>query len=367
MITFPLENPLPDFQKFKEVLKGERKPEKVHFVELLVDEEIIRFITQNVFGDKWTPLGINVNAYVKQYINFYYRMGYDYVPVCSISGSINLHKDFAFYGMPRTRDTAILSRGERSWAREGKGVITSWEDFERFPWDKIKLDLKTCELFSKYLPEGMAMTFNTSLFEHVLERLLGYEGLFYLLYDDPDLVKAVFNKWGSKVYEFYESILSIENVGAIFHSDDLGYKTSTMVAPDILRKLVFPWLKKYSSLAHKSGRMFWFHSCGNISEVMNDLVEDIKIDAFHSFQDTIIPVGKFKKRYENRIAVLGGVDIDKLCRLDEDSLRKYVRDILNQCMPGGKYALGSGNSIANYVPVKNYLIMLEEGLKFKNF
>jgi uroporphyrinogen decarboxylase len=30
-------------------------------------------------------------------------------------------------------------------------------------------------------------------------------------------------------------------------------------------------------------------------------------------------------------------------------------------MPGGRYALGSGNSVANYVPIENYFAMLEEG------
>ena len=79
-------------------------------------------------------------------------------------------------------------------------------------------------------------------------------------------------------------------------------------------------------------------------------------------QDIIIPVAEFKEKYQE-IAVLGGVDMDKLCRLPEDDLRKYVRGILENCMPE-RYALGSGNSIANYVPVKNYLIMLDEGMNY---
>lgn len=57
--------------------------------------------------------------------------------------------------------------------------------------------------------------------------------------------------------------------------------------------------------------------------------------------------------------------MDELCRLNEGNSRKYVRKILEECMPGGRYALGAGNSIANYVPIKNYLIMLEEGLKWR--
>jgi len=126
-----------------------------------------------------------------------------------------------------------------------------------------------------------------------------------------------------------------------------------------------PWHKKFASLAHAHNKMYWLHCCGNVLPIMEDLIEDIKIDAFHSFQDTIIPVGEFKRRYGKRIAVFGGVDVNKLCRLQENELRGYVREILEECMPYG-YALGSGNSIANYVPVKNYFIMLDEGLKWKN-
>jgi len=63
---------------------------------------------------------------------------------------------------------------------------------------------------------------------------------------------------------------------------------------------------------------------------------------------------------------MGGVDIDKLTRLDEGALRRYIRNILDKCMPGGKYVLGSGNSICNFTPVGNYLIMLDEGTNYNN-
>jgi uroporphyrinogen decarboxylase len=43
-----------------------------------------------------------------------------------------------------------------------------------------------------------------------------------------------------------------------------------------------------------------------------------------------------------------------------------VRRILEECAPGGGYLLGSGNSVTNYVPVENFLAMLDEGLKFSD-
>lgn len=68
------------------------------------------------------------------------------------------------------------------------------------------------------------------------------------------------------------------------------------------------------------------------------------------------------KKYGDRVAALGGIDMDKLGRMDEKELRKYVRDTLEKCIPG-RYALGSGNTVANYIPLQNYLAMLDEGLK----
>lgn len=94
---------------------------------------------------------------------------------------------------------------------------------------------------------------------------------------------------------------------------------------------------------------------------MDDLVDDVRIDAFHSFQDVIMPVAEFSEKYGHKVAALGGVDMDKLARMNESELREYVRDILSGCMPG-RFALGSGNTVANYLPPENYLAMLDEGL-----
>jgi uroporphyrinogen decarboxylase len=213
----------------------------------------------------------------------------------------------------------------------------------------------------------MKIAVETEFFEHVLEVLLGYEGLFIKLYDDPELVTRVFARWGQKIADFYASVIDMEEVGGIFHGDDLGFKTSTLLSPDALRQYVFPWLKEYAALAHSHGKMFWYHCCGNMYDggVFEDLIEDVQIDAFHSFQDVILPAADFKARYGDRVAALGGVDMDRLTRLDETGLRTYIRDILERCVPGGRFALGSGNTIANYVPLRNYFIMLEEAQRWQ--
>jgi uroporphyrinogen decarboxylase len=98
---------------------------------------------------------------------------------------------------------------------------------------------------------------------------------------------------------------------------------------------------------------------------MEDLIDDVGIDAKHSFEDVILPVGEAKKRWGQRIAILGGIDMDYLCRHSEEEVRAYTRHVIEVCAAGGGYALGTGNSVANYVPLRNYLAMLAEGARYR--
>ena len=150
----------------------------------------------------------------------------------------------------------------------------------------------------------------------------------------------------------------------IWGSDDMGFRTSTLFSPDFLREKIFPWHKRCAEVAHENSRPYLLHSCGQIESVMDDLIDDVGINAKHSFEDVIIPVTEVKKKYGDRIAILGGMDMDFLCRSDEQAIRSRVKETLDVCMAGGGYCLGSGNSIANYIPLENYLIMLDEGRRF---
>jgi len=49
--------------------------------------------------------------------------------------------------------------------------------------------------------------------------------------------------------------------------------------------------------------------------------------------------------------------------MSEEEVRAHARFLIDQCLPGGGWALGTGNSVANYIKVENFLAMLEEGHK----
>ena len=341
----------PNFDRMVQVLDRQGEPDRVPFFELFHDAEII----EAVMGE---PTPGEPAAERRYRINFMTRLGYDYV--------VGYHTVAFTYGKrPTADDTALYARRDRTWRAQHHGMIETWEDFERYPWPRVDdASFNDIEALAPMLPGGMKVT--TTLPGGVLENLIdtmGYENLCLALIDTPELVQAVADRIGQCLLAVYEKLVQYDHVAALWLNDDLGFKTQTMIGPEHLRQYVFPWHRKLTAYAHEHRKFVLLHACGNLREVIEDLIDHVRIDAKHSFEDVIQPVAEFKELYGDRIAVLGGIDVDVLARQPEEEVRRYTRQVIEQCAPGGGWALGSGNSVANYIPVQNFLAMLDEGRK----
>ncbi len=351
----------PNFERLRCVFNCEEPPDRVPFIELGVDLEVM----DTVLGEKkldLTELTKEVKEeLLRRRIRFCQYLCYDYVWA---------HPEVPWeMGRLTTTDTADLSRGERGWVNENEGVIASMEDFERYPWPTPEsVDYSGVEFVVEHLPEGMKLITCPpgGILEWVMW-LMGFVPFATGIYDQPDLIEAMFEKIGELYVPIYETLADFPKVGAMLVADDMGYKTGPFIAPEHLRKYVFPRQKKLAEISHAHGYPFWIHACGNLEAVMDDLIDDVGIDGKHSFEDTFLSAGEAKRRYGDRIAILGGVDMDMLSRSSEEEVRAYTRRLLEECMPGGGYALGTGNTVANYIPVKNYLAMLDEGMNFGRY
>ena len=340
-------------------LKREGTPDRVYHMELFLDQEIHEAVRER-FNTAPDLKDDDPFFTLKRVMANHQFLGLD----CFI-----MHAgDVAF---PRERleseDTVEgdTSRGTRNWTDENIGVISTWEDFEAYSWpEPKKADTTELEWLEKNLPEGMgAAGCSHSVCEQVTW-LFGYSNLCYKLYDDPDLVDAMFERIGSIFVECTELLLQFDCVKLFFGGDDMGFKTGTMLPPDVLIGKCLPWHRKITELIHENGLVNVLHACGNLRDIMDAIIDDVKYDAKHSFEDTIQTVTDAMKEYGERISLIGGIDVDFLCRSSEEEIRARVRDTLDECIPGGGYCLGSGNSVANYIPLDNYLAMVDEGRNY---
>ncbi len=158
--------------------------------------------------------------------------------------------------------------------------------------------------------------------------------------------------------------VTIDNVGMVFLGDDLGFATGTLISPAVLREHIFPHHRRVAEIVHAAGRLVLLHSCGNLGRIMDEIIA-LGFDGKHSFEDKIMPVEEVSRRWGDRIAILGGVDLDLLVRGSQAEVRRRTREILEACAADGTgYRLGTGNSVANYLPPENYLAMLDEGQRW---
>ncbi len=351
---------VPDYHALLRCIRLEGTPDRVHNIELFLDPEMKDAVCQRFsLTDSLNPS--DPHFLLKREIAIQSFLGYDYVR----QGLEGMEMPLPYLN---AADTAGLKRTEgRDYVNEQRGPITSWEEFEAYPWpDPHKATSHALEWYDKNLPDGMCIIGSGGFahFAEYLSWLMGYETLCYALYEQRDLVTAIRDRLVAMYDVVIDRILQFDRVKIIWGSDDMGFRTGPLISPDDLRKFVLPGHKLMAKKAHAAGRPYLLHCCGKIDLIMDDLINDVGIDAKHSYEDTIELVIDAKRTYGGRIAILGGIDVDFLCRATTGQVRQRVRETLTACMPGGGYCLGTGNSVANYIPIDNYLCMLDEGRRF---
>ncbi len=240
-------------------------------------------------------------------------------------------------------------------------VITDERTFDEYDWpDPETGNYDIYNRLEKEIPDGMRLVASTpgGLLENAIE-LVGFENLCLMSLDNEELTEQIFDAIGSRLLRYYEIVTQFPSVGAVICNDDWGFKTQTMFPPDMLRKYVFPWNKKFVESIHAKNKPAILHSCGNRSAIMNDIIDDMKFDGLHSYEDIISPVETEWEKYHDRIAILGGIDMNFLASSTPDEIKKRAKKLLELTADKGSYALGSGNSIPTYIPYENFRAMIE--------
>lgn len=336
--------PDPDFERLLKALRrGE--PDRVPLAELLMDAEA-----------KEAFLGRPVRS-VADDVDFWYRAGYDYI--C-------LPPRFSFdywRGVPVQDGVA---RYERHWGREDSGLIQDWADLEKYPIPTLdQVDFGPFDEVGRHLPDGMRVVARFGDIFTTAWQAMGFTPFCYAMYEQEDLVAHLMEGLGRLVYGIFEVMSQYDVVGAMWYSDDIAYATGLMVTPDFYRRYLFPWMKKIGDLCHDRGLPYIYHTDGVLWEVMDDLLA-CGIHALQPIEPAAMDIREVKRRYGDRLALIGNVEVDLLARGTEEQVRAEVRRLLREVAPGGGYCLGSSNTIAYYVRPENYRAMIDETLRAGN-
>jgi uroporphyrinogen decarboxylase len=346
----------PNFERVRTMLLRTGEPDRVPLGDISVHPML-----------KAGVLGRPVKSFEDE-VAFWTTAGFDYVPIeqglqlTHVIKRQSMHEVEAHYAAD-TDETHV-----RSWATEGKGLITTRADFEPFHWpDPDVLDYSGFERIGRLLPPKVKVIVALGKVFTCVSWLMGLEGLSFALADDPDLVAAIFERVGRFQHRVIENVLRFDCVGAVWHADDIAFKTQLLVSPRVLRAHVFPWYTEMNRLAHAKGRLVVYHSDGDLQEVVEDII-GCGFDGLNPIEPPAMDITAVKRQYGKRISIIGNIDLGyTLTRGTPDEVRAEVRQRIHDLAPGGGYAVSSSNSIPEYVPLANFNAMREATFEFGRY
>ncbi|MFA5064985.1 MAG: uroporphyrinogen decarboxylase family protein [Dehalococcoidia bacterium] len=359
-----------DWDHMEKVLRRQVKQGPVPIIELFPDPEIMTEVTGIDFpADRAVELSTNAGQVVDDqealemgirlmdlHIAFSKAVGYDYVTMIPIVPLTKTRRELA-----ADEDTR---RKKRAWKEEGRGIITNRAEYEDYRWPALdQISMLALDYAAGSVPEGMKIMVMCNGVYEDLSELMGTQHMAIKSIEEPDLVEDILEQLTRLAEHAISLSAAHPGTGAIFYSDDLGYKGGTTLSPRFLRKYYIPRLKRIADACHRQGKLFLFHCCGQVMAIMDDLIE-AGIDGRHSFEDAILPVEQWYDKFHDRVAILGGVDMDLMTHGTQEQVRQRTRRILEHCAPGGGYCMGTGNSVANYLKIDNYYAMLDETRKW---
>jgi uroporphyrinogen decarboxylase len=330
----------PDIDNFLNILRNQ-KSETIPLAELGVHP----VIKQKIIGREIIEL--------KDDVEFWYKAGYDYIKIQPAAdfnpGKIGLSENISY-----NDDGTVF----RKWATEGKGVISSAQDFEIYIFpSENEFSYKSFEKIRSLLPEGMGVVGQYGDIFTMTWEMMGFETFSLALFENPELIESLNKKLGNLVLSMFEYMAQSESSDALWYSDDIAYTNGLLVSPDVLDKYFFPWLKKIGSLAKKYNKPLIYHSDGLLFDVMDKII-DCGVAALHPIEPKAMDIADVKSKYGDKLCLIGNIDVDLLSRGTADEVRKNVLLNLEKAGSQGGYCVGSGNSIPEYVKLENYMTMI---------
>jgi len=340
--------PRNDFARARQILFLEGKPDRLPLWELYVDPQVqAAYLGHDIRGPE-------------EEAEFWVTAGYDFVPVSA--GLVRVGGVFSGEATQTAYHSYSVYTGEpqaMNWAAEGRGVITTQEEFEAFPWPTVEdLDLSHLSELAQFLPPEMKIIGVTGKIYTAVWMLMGYQTFAFALRENPDLVARLFDRVGELQLAVSQRAADLPEVGALWMSDDIAYSEGLLVHPDYLRKYLFPWYKELGAYLRARDKAFIYHSDGKLWEVLDDLL-DCGFNALHPIEPKAMDIRELKAKVGGRLCLLGNIEVDRLARGTPEEIQEMVRANIRDVGYDGGYGIGSSNSVTYYVPLENYQAMLE--------
>lgn len=246
---------------------------------------------------------------------------------------------------------------------------SAWEELKprlEFSSDRIDFE-KSRRVYDEARAKGKFVVFATAVGYDLLSTIVGPGTLLPAMLTDPDWVTDMVATWADLTIACAEELLAggLDFDGA-FLFDDMGHRDRPFFSNQVYRAILKPHHKRLCDFFHSHGKKVLLHSCGYVAPFIPDLIEA----GFDCLQPLEVKAGMdlldLKKRYGDRLAFMGGVDVRTMCGPPEVRERE-IRLKVGEGKRGGGYIFHSDHSVPDDVSFSQYCDVIRLVHKYGSF
>lgn len=187
--------------------------------------------------------------------------------------------------------------------------------------------------------------------------LCGMERLLASFIDEPSFARRI----GEIVLAYHLAFARLavrEGADVVILSDDYAYKTGPLMSPAQFREFVLPLLSEAVRSVRATGARCVKHTDGDVHAILDDII-GTGVDAVGPLEPAAgMDLGALRRRYGMRVAVVGNLDVDLLCRGSVEEVRRATRALIASVPGGAGHVLSSGNTVTSAVRPQNFVAMV---------
>lgn len=236
-------------------------------------------------------------------------------------------------------------------------VLAEWKNYDKmtipdvlapYRWKNAEALVVEHHRQNKYI-----IAYGMSIYERI-HFLRGLENTWEDIYLEPERLKDLIQLLVDMNLKLIGKLKELGIHGLMF-CDDWGLQDKLMISPDKWYEFWFPAYQKIYQSAHQAGISTWLHSCGNIVEILDGLIE-AGLDVIQMDQQQNMGLELLGNRFAGRITFWCPVDIQNMmCKGTPAEIRAYIHKMFD-CLAtenggfiAGWYAdpVGAGHSQEN--------------------
>lgn len=193
-----------------------------------------------------------------------------------------------------------------------------------------------------------------------LSSVRGFENTLEDFYAAPREIERLLDALTDYYVEIIRAWGRRPDVDGLFWTDDWGTELALMISPEMWRRFFAGRYRRLCDEAHRQGLSVSFHSCGNIFEIIGDLI-DVGVDIIDPIQPEAMDINLVAREFGGKVAFFGGLSDQRIAAYTPAQVRDEVLrtiDVLGAPY-GNAYIISVSNTLMPEVPFANIVALFE--------